>query len=109
MLVFLRIAAEAFEPCIVLAHLLGPHSHHGLRHGVGPAQSGEIGDGFFDRRRVQISLAGDSRVAAFLTFGGLFQDNDLGPQIVGGDGGGHARGPESDDDDIGFHVPFLRH
>ena len=106
MLMLLWIAAEACEPCIVLAHLLGPHPHHGLRHGVGSAQSGEIGDGLVDRRCVQIALAGDARVAAFLTFGRLLQDDDLGAQIVGGDRSGHARGPETDDNDIGFDVPL---
>jgi len=40
----LRIAAEAFEPCVVSAHLLRPHPHHGLRHRVGSAQGGQIGD-----------------------------------------------------------------
>ena len=40
MLMLLRIAAEAFEPCVVSAHLLRPHPHHGLRHRVGSAQGG---------------------------------------------------------------------
>ena len=56
-----------------------------------------------------ISLSGDSRVAAFLTFRRFFQDNDLGPQIVGGNRRGDACGSESDDDDIGFDVPFVWH
>jgi hypothetical protein len=54
-------------------------------------------------------LAGDSRVAAFLTLGRLFQDNDLGSQIVGGDRRGDARSPDPDDDDISFYVPILWH
>jgi hypothetical protein len=54
-------------------------------------------------------LASDPRVAAFLTFRRLFQDYNFGAQIVGGDGSGNARGPEADDNDIGFDVPFLCH
>src|SRR5438046_657940 len=51
MLMLLRVAAEAFEPLVVAAHLLGPNPHHGLRHGVGSAQRGQIGGGLFSRRR----------------------------------------------------------
>ena len=53
--------------------------------------------------------AGDPSVAAFLAFRRFFQDNDLGSEIVGGDRSRHARCSESDDDDIGFDVPFVRH
>ncbi len=49
MLVLLRIAAQTLEPGIVLAHLLRPHPHHSIRHREGPAQGGQIGDGFVDR------------------------------------------------------------
>ncbi len=105
----LWIATKAFEPRIVLAHLFRPHSHHGFRHGVGTAQGGEIGDGFVGRRCIQISLAGDPRVAAFLALGRFLQYDDLRSSIVSGDRGGDARGPESDDDDIGFDVPCVWH
>ena len=61
------------------------------------------------RGGIQISLAGDARVAAFLAFGRLLQDDDLGAQIMRGDGGGHARCAEPDDDDIGLDIPLMRH
>ena len=54
-------------------------------------------------------MAGDPRVAAMLAFGRLFEDDDLGAEIVGGDRSGDTRRPEPDDDDIGFHVPILLH
>ena len=44
-LMLLRIAAEAAKPGVVPAHLLGPHLHHRLGHGVGSAKGGEIGGG----------------------------------------------------------------
>jgi hypothetical protein len=47
-------------------------------------------------------LACHTCVAAFLTFGRLFQNNDLGTKLVGSDSRGHACGPESDDDNICF-------
>ncbi len=109
MLVLLRVAAEAFEPGIVPAHLLRPNLHHRLRHGVGAAKRGQIGGGVFGRRGIQIALAGDPRVAAVLAFGRLFEDDDLGAEIVGGDRRGDARRPEPDHDDIGFHIPILLH
>jgi len=37
-------------------------------------------------------LAGDPRVAAVLAFGRLFEDDNLGAEIVGGDRGGDTRG-----------------
>ena len=42
------------------------------------------------------------------TLGRLFQDHDLGAEIVRGDGGGDPRRAEADDDDIGFDIPFIR-
>jgi len=45
----LRVAAKAGEPGVVLAHLLGPHFHHGFGDGVGAAQGGQIGNGLVDR------------------------------------------------------------
>src|ERR1700712_893072 len=104
----LRIAPKTFKPCIVLAHLLRPYLHHGFRNGVRSAQGSEIGGGLLARRRIQVALACGPRVAAFLTFRRLLQDNHLGSQIVGRDSGRHAGCSESDDNDIGFHVPFLR-
>ena len=77
--------------------------------GVGAAQRGQIGGGLFGRRRIQIPLARDPGVAAFLAFGRFFQDDDLGSQLVGGDRSGHARRPEPDDDNICFYVPIMRH
>ena len=109
MLMLLRVAADAFEPGIVPAHLVRPYRHHRLGHGVGAAQRGEIGGGLFGRRCIQISLARDARVAAFLTFGRLFQDDDLGAQIVRGDSRRHARRAEPDDDHVRFDVPFTRY
>ena len=108
MLVLLRVAAEACEPVVVAAHLLGPHPHHRLRHGVGAAQRGQIGGGLVGVGGVQIALPGDPRVAAFLALGRLFQDDDLGAEIVRGDRGGEPRRPEPDDDDIGFDIPGFR-
>jgi len=109
MLMLLRIAAERRQPGIVPAHLLRPHLHHGLRHRVVSAERREIGGCLVGGRCVQVALARDPRVAAFLTFGRLFQDDDLGAEIVRGDRCGHARGPEADDDDIGFDIPFMWH
>ena len=94
MLVLLRIAAEACEPGIVLAHLLRPHLRHRFRHGEGAAQRGQIGDGLVDRGCIQISLASDARIAAFLAFRRLLQNDDLGPEIVRGDRGGHPAAPK---------------
>ena len=42
-----------------------------------------------------------------LAFRRLFEDDDLGAEIVGGDGSGHTGGPEPDDNDIGFDVPMV--
>ena len=42
-------------------------------------------------------------------FGRLFQDDDLGSEIVGGDRSRDTRRPEPDDHDIGFHIPILLH
>jgi hypothetical protein len=53
-------------------------------------------------------LTGDPSVAAFLTLGRLFQDDDFGSKIVRSDGGGDTGRPEPDDD-IRLHVPFMRH
>jgi hypothetical protein len=54
-------------------------------------------------------LTSDPRIAAMLALGGLFQNDDLGAEIVGGDRSGDPRRSEPDDDDIGFHVPVLLH
>jgi hypothetical protein len=52
-------------------------------------------------------LARDPRVAAFLAFGRLFQNDDPGSEIVGSDGSGDTRRPEPDDDNIRIYVPLL--
>jgi hypothetical protein len=109
MLMLLRIAAEAREPPIVLAHLLRPDLHHGLRYGVRPAQGGEIGDRLVHRRRVQVALAGNARVAAFLALRRLFQQDDLRAKLVRGNRGGRACRSEADDDDVGFDIPIVWH
>jgi len=54
-------------------------------------------------------LAGDARIAAFLTFGRLFQNDDLGSELVRSDRCSYASRPETDHDDIGFVVPGVRH
>jgi hypothetical protein len=61
----------------------------------------------FDRRCIQIALAGDPGVAAFLTLGRFFQDDDLGSQIVRSDSRSYARCPEPYDDDVCCYVPFI--
>ena len=94
---------------IVAAHLIRPDPHHRLWYGIGPAKSRQIGGGVFSRCHIQITLAGDPRVAAVLAFGGLFEDDHLSAEIVGGDGRGDARGTKPDNDDIGFHIPILLH
>jgi hypothetical protein len=48
MLMLLRVASDALDPGIVLAHFLCPHLYHGVWHAVGPAQRVQIGDGFLD-------------------------------------------------------------
>ena len=40
-----------------------------------------------------------------LAFGRFFQDDDLGAEIMGGDGSPHTRCPEPDNDDIGIQIP----
>ncbi len=83
MLMLLGVAAEAFEPGIVLAHFLCPHLHHFFRYGVVATQRGEIGYRLVDGRGIEIALARDSRIATFLAFWGFFQNDDLGAQLVG--------------------------
>jgi hypothetical protein len=107
MLMLLRIAAKAAQPFVVPAHLLRPDLHHRRGNGVWAAQRGQVGDGAFDRGGVQVALAGDTGVAAFLAFRCFLQHNDLGAQVVGGDRGGDAGGAKADDDDIRFHIPRL--
>ena len=94
---------------IVAAHLIRPDPHHRLGYHVRAAERGQIGGGVFSRSRVEITLAGDPRVAAVLAFGGLFEDDHLSAEIVGGDGRGDTRGTKPDNDDIGFHIPILLH
>ena len=108
-LVLLRIAADAGEPVVVAAHLLGPHRHHLRRHGEGAAQRGQIGGGLLGRGGVEIALPGDLGVAAVLALGRLFEDDDAGAEIVGGDRGGDPRRAEPDDDDIRFDIPVPRY
>lgn len=54
-------------------------------------------------------MAGDAGVATFLALGGLLQDDDFGSEVVRRDGGGDPGRTKSDDDDVGFYVPFMRH
>src|SRR5580658_10275304 len=107
MLMLLRIAAEASEPFVVLTHLLRPRFHHGLGHSVRSTQGVKVSDSLVSRRCIQVPLAGDARIATLLTLGRLLQDNDLAAQIMSRDRRGHPRGAKSDDDDIGFHIPFM--
>ena len=55
MLMLLGFAAEAREPVVVAAHLLGPDFHHRLRHGGGPAQRRQLGSGFIGRPGVEVA------------------------------------------------------
>ncbi len=48
MLILLWVTAEAFEPGVVVAHLLRPDPDHGFRHGVGTTQGGQVGDAFLN-------------------------------------------------------------
>jgi hypothetical protein len=89
-----------------LRHISSPH--HRRRHNIGAAQRRQIGGGFVGRRGVEIALARHPRIAAMLAFRGLFHDDHLGPEIMGGDGCGKPRRPEPGDNDIGFDVPPVR-
>jgi hypothetical protein len=109
MLMLLRITAKACEPVIVPAHLLRPRLHHRLRHGVRSAEGGEVGGGLFSRGCAQITLSRDPCVAALLSFGRLFQNDDFGSLTVGSDGGGDARCREPNNDHVCDHVPLTRH
>ena len=109
MLVLLRVAAHAGEPRIILAHLLGPDAHHRLRHSIRSTERGEIHHRLLDRRRIEITLAGDARIAAMLAVRGLFQNKDLRAKIVSGHGGGAPRRSETDHNDVGLSIPLLRH
>src|SRR5207249_4779377 len=46
MLVLLRVATNALDPGVVLAHFLCPHPYHGVWHAVGPTQRMQISDSF---------------------------------------------------------------
>ena len=80
-----------------------------LRHGVGAAQRGEVGDGLLDRRCVQVALASDAGIAAFLAFRGLFKNDNPGSQVVGGDRRGYAGRPKSNDNNIRIDIPLIWH
>ena len=56
-----------------------PTPHHGLGHGVGTAQRGQVGGGLIGRRGVEVALARDAGIAAFLAFRRLFEDDTLAP------------------------------
>ena len=43
-----------------------------------------------------------------LALGRFFEDQNLGAEIMGGDGGGETRRPEPDDNDIGLDIPGFR-
>ena len=49
----------------------------------------------------------DAGIPAILAFRRLFQDDDLGSEIVGGDGRGKPGRAEPDDNDIGFDIPLI--
>src|SRR5271165_4708247 len=93
MLMLLRIAAKARQPVIVAAHLLGPHLDHRLRHGVGPAQRPQICRSFFRRRCIEIALPRHAGIPAMLAFPRLFEDQDIGAEIVGGERSGNPAAP----------------
>src|SRR5262249_2758132 len=101
----LRIPTYARDPGIVLAHFLRPHAHHGIWHAVGSTQRVQIGDGVFDRGRIEIALAGDACVAALVSMRRLFHYDHLRASIVRGDGRRGTCRPETDYHYIRLPVP----